>query len=107
MSKDNDSAPKIGSGHAEAMLRLGLREARAMWYPESNVAQPDEYGLFGTKTPGEVAADRQASERDLNEEPQRGSVLDGLNQGMEQPREEREMEREEPEMEREEPEMDR
>lgn len=100
MSNDKDSQPKIGSGHAGAMFRKGVRELRATWYPESNVAQPDEYGLFGTKTPGEVAADRQGQERDLEEEPQRGSVLDGLNRGMEQTREEREMEREEPEMER-------
>ena len=100
MSKDNDSRPPIGSGHAGAMFRLGLRELRAAFYPESKLAQHSEYGLYGTKTPGEVAADRQSDERDLDEEPQQPSVLDGLNRGMEQTREEREMEREEPEMDR-------
>lgn len=50
---------KIGAGHFGAMLRLGLRELRAFFFPESNVAQPSEYGIFGTRTPGEVAADRR------------------------------------------------
>jgi len=43
------------------MFRQGLRELRAILFPESNVAQPTEYGIFGTQTPGEVAEGRQAN----------------------------------------------
>lgn len=50
---------KIGAGHASAWFRQGLRELRAIFFPESNVAQQTEYGIFGTKTPGEVASGRQ------------------------------------------------
>jgi len=44
----------IGTGHAAAMGRLGLAELRGAFYNESNVAQHSEYGLYGTRTPGEV-----------------------------------------------------
>lgn len=64
---------KIGDGHASAMGRQGLRELRNALYPESNVAQQPEYGLYGTRTPGEVAESRRDDGRDLNEE--RGSIL--------------------------------
>lgn len=64
----------IGTGHAEAMFRQGLAELRAAaYFPESNVAQPPQYGLYGTRTPGEVAEARKEGERDLDEEPK--SVL--------------------------------
>lgn len=53
---------KIGEEHFSAWLRQGLRELRAAFYPESNVAQPAEYGLYGTKTPGEVAEARREVE---------------------------------------------
>ncbi|MBK9118163.1 MAG: hypothetical protein IPM18_00965 [Phycisphaerales bacterium] len=53
MTRDNDT-PKIGAGHASAMFRQGLSELRGALYPESNVAQPTVYGIYGTKTPGEV-----------------------------------------------------
>jgi hypothetical protein len=73
--KDKEPAPKIGTGHAEAMFRQGLAELRGALYPDSNVAQPAQYGLYGTRTPGEVAEARRAEgERDLDEEPR--SVLD-------------------------------
>ena len=59
---------KIGAGHASAMARLGLRELRGSLYPESNVAQQTEYGLYGTRTPGEVAEARRSGEgKDLEE----------------------------------------
>ena len=45
-------AQKIGEGHFSAWMRQGLREIRAMFYPESNVAQPAEYGLYGTRHAG-------------------------------------------------------
>jgi hypothetical protein len=50
MSNDN-SEPKICTGHASAMLRQGLSELRAALYTDSNVAQPVQYGLYGTRTP--------------------------------------------------------
>ncbi|MCE9592332.1 MAG: hypothetical protein K8S99_17645 [Planctomycetes bacterium] len=70
----NDPNPKIGAGHVSAMFRQGLRELRSALYPESNVAQTvPEYGLYGTKTPGEVAEDRRSEIPALEEE--RGSIL--------------------------------
>jgi hypothetical protein len=50
---------KVGEGHVAAMGRLGLHELRGMMYPESNIAQRAEYGLYGTRTPGEVAEARR------------------------------------------------
>lgn len=67
----SESKPKIGEGHAEAMFRQGLRELRGALYPESNVAQPSEYGIYGTRTPGEVAEDRRGdrpNDQDMDEE---------------------------------------
>lgn len=61
--------PRIGAGHASAMLRQGLAELRGAVYPESNVAQAPQYGLYGTKTPGEVMQDRGAEGRDVDEVP--------------------------------------
>ena len=67
---------KIGEGHFSAWLRQGLRELRGALYPESNVAQSPEYGLYGTKTPGEVAEDRRDDGRDFEDEGRRSdSVL--------------------------------
>jgi hypothetical protein len=59
---------KVGEGHFSAWLRQGLREFRALLYPESNVAQAPEYGLYGTRTPGEVAEARRGDGHDLEEE---------------------------------------
>jgi hypothetical protein len=84
------SEPKIGTGHAEAMFRQGLAELRAAMFPESNVAQPAQYGLYGTKTPGEVAEARKSEERDLNEEPR--SILEERLQQAEKARDGREPE---------------
>jgi hypothetical protein len=67
---------KIGEGHLSAMGRQGLRELRAAMYTESNVAQPAEYGIYGTKTPGEVAEARRPDERELEEEGQGRSIVD-------------------------------
>lgn len=65
MAKKNDD--KIGSGHAKAMARQGLAELRAAFYPNSNIAQPTEYGVFGRETPGEIADGRE-DVRAANEE---------------------------------------
>ena len=72
MAANDKAAQKIGSEHAGAMWRLGLRELRGTVYTESNVAQQAEYGVFGTKTPGEVAEDRRGDERDLEDEAAKG-----------------------------------
>lgn len=74
MKKDSDiPQPKIGSGHAGAMWRQGLAELRGAFFNESNVAQPTQYGVWGTRTPGEVAEARRADARDPEEE--HGSIL--------------------------------
>ncbi|GMU39067.1 MAG: hypothetical protein EDS66_17190 [Planctomycetota bacterium] len=65
-----ESTQKIGAGHASAMFRQGLAELRAAaFHPESNVAQPTVYGIYGTKTPGEVMQERQGESRDPDEQP--------------------------------------
>jgi len=53
------------------MAKQGLAELRAAMYPNSNVAQPTEYGVFGKETPGEVHESREGL--DADQEP--GSVL--------------------------------
>ncbi len=58
---------KIGDGHVSAMGRQGLKELRSALYTQSNVASPTEYGVYGTKTPGEVADSREGS-KELDEE---------------------------------------
>ena len=64
----DDKTRKAGAGHLEAMARLGLRELRAAMYPNGNIAQQSEYGLYGTLTPGEVAESRRNDGRELEEE---------------------------------------
>jgi hypothetical protein len=62
--------PPLGTGHAEAMLRLGLKELRNAFNPSPQSVADTEYGLYGTKTPGEVAKDKEEDIRlDRNEEP--------------------------------------
>ncbi|MFN0007198.1 MAG: hypothetical protein ACKVXR_04755 [Planctomycetota bacterium] len=74
MSEDK-AEPKIGAGHASAMFRLGLAELRAaVAFSESNVVQPSPYGIYGTKTPGEVQEERKSSSKDAGDDPL--SVLD-------------------------------
>ena len=67
MARDSPT-PKWGSGHASAMFRQGLSELRGVFYPESNVAQPLQYSLYGTRTPGEVSEARKLGARDFDEE---------------------------------------
>ncbi|MCA9047676.1 MAG: hypothetical protein KDA89_03045 [Planctomycetaceae bacterium] len=70
------SGGKWGGSHAGAMFRQGLRELRAAMYPESNIAQQTEYGIFGTKTPGEVAQGREGNGREFGEEAKGSSLAD-------------------------------
>lgn len=89
MAEDNS---KAGAGHASAMFRLGLRELRGSLYAESNVAQHPEYGLYGTRTPGEVAESRRGDDRNMDEEPAHDSALaDRLGQANDREAEREEM----------------
>jgi hypothetical protein len=76
MSEKETGYTKIGEGHASAMWRQGLSELRGAMYPESNVAQPPQYGLYGTRTPGEVAEARRPDDRDMDEEKGQKSVIE-------------------------------
>lgn len=95
-----ENAPKIGAGHASAMFRQGLAELRAAaFHPESNVAQPTVYGIYGTKTPGEVMQEKQGESRDPDEQP---SILEERLKQAEQQRDaDRGREPERPQLERE------
>jgi hypothetical protein len=52
------SERKIGAGHAEAMLRLGLKELRNAANPSRESVADAEVGLYGTQTQGEIAEAR-------------------------------------------------
>lgn len=60
---------KIGEGHAEAMLRLGLKELRNALNPSKESVADTEIGLFGTKTQGEIAESRDHREEGVRQEP--------------------------------------
>ena len=47
-------SPKIGAGHASAMVRLGLRELRNAANPSRESIADTEMGLYGSATPQEV-----------------------------------------------------
>jgi hypothetical protein len=69
MSSEHNE-PKIGAGHASAMFRLGLAELRAaLTFSDSNIVQPSFYGIYGTKTPGEVQDERKSSSKNASDEP--------------------------------------
>lgn len=75
MGQQEEGSTKIGAGHASAMFRQGLAELRAALYHDSPIAQPTQYGIYGTKTPGEVAKEREATQsQSPDQEPT--SVLD-------------------------------
>src|SRR6516162_571862 len=52
------SERKIGAGHAEAMLRLGLKELRNAVNPSRESVADTEIGLYGSLTQGEIAQAR-------------------------------------------------
>jgi hypothetical protein len=52
------SKRKIGEGHAQAMLRLGMKELRNAANPSRESIADTEVGLYGTQTQGEIAAAR-------------------------------------------------
>lgn len=79
MKPPEEGKEKFGAGHASAMWRQGLGELRAAFYPESNVAQPTEYGIYGTKTPQEIVEDKRPGEGEPNDDA-RPSLADRLKQ---------------------------
>jgi hypothetical protein len=60
---------KFGEGHAEAMLRLGLKELRNALNPSKESVADTEIGLFGTATQGEIAESRDYREEGVRQEP--------------------------------------
>ncbi len=60
---------KIGEGHADAMLRLGLKELRNALNPSRESVADTEIGLYGTKTQGEIAESRDYREEGVRLEP--------------------------------------
>ena len=60
---------KIGDGHADAMLRLGLKELRNGLNPSKESVADSEIGLYGTKTQGEIAESRDYREEGIRPEP--------------------------------------
>lgn len=58
---------KIGEGVAAAYGRQGLAELRGVFYPDSQVPQHTDYGMWGVATPGEAAAARQGKDSTLED----------------------------------------
>jgi hypothetical protein len=78
------SKRKIGAGHAEAMLRLGLKELRNAANPSRESVADAEIGLYGTQTQGEIAEARGGPGLGLEQESADGTVsLDDLRQDAE------------------------
>jgi hypothetical protein len=77
MAKE-ESQPKLGAGHAEAMLRQGLSELRAALYNDGqSIAQPPQMGLYGTSTQREIYEGRRHEGRDEpHPEPEQGRSLE-------------------------------
>jgi hypothetical protein len=90
MAEKEQNEPKIGTGHASAMFRQGLRELRAALYPESNVAQPPEVGLYGTRTQAEITNERGIVDRDFDEI-NRDELAEDRQREMEQDRDDRDI----------------
>jgi len=61
----SDEKTKIGAGHASAMLRLGLKELREAVNPSKESVAREELGLYGTLTPGEIAAQKENQETSI------------------------------------------
>ena len=74
--KNEEGQPKIGAGHASAMWRQGLAELRDAMYPDSNVAQPAHYGIYGTVTPGEAQKEREADLMPSHSEPANAAIAE-------------------------------
>lgn len=86
-----------------AYLRQGLHELGSIFYGPGTAAQHPEYGMIGTKTPGQVADGlRGTSDRGSGRDEPAPSPLDSyLRDAKERSEQTREPERESREMERE------
>jgi hypothetical protein len=80
------SERKIGSGHLQAMARLGLKELRNAATPSRESVADTEMGLYGTQTQGEIAQARKGPgdgpEQETSEKP---LSLNDLRQDAEKP----------------------
>ena len=76
------------------MGRQGLNELRAALYSDSNVAQRPEYGLYGTRTQGEIAEARKVGDDDREGDNLYGPTVEDQSQELEQERDGRDDERE-------------
>jgi len=68
---------KWGGMTAGAHARLGLSELREAFSPGGNIAQSTPYGMWGTTTPGEVAAGRQETSSGRSMEDEGMQPVDG------------------------------
>jgi hypothetical protein len=66
--KAKEPTRKIGAGSWEAWKAQGWSEIRALLYPDSNIAQPAAYGMWGTQTQGEVAEGRRPKQEPVKED---------------------------------------
>ncbi|APZ94551.1 hypothetical protein [Fuerstiella marisgermanici] len=66
IQQSEPAGPKIGQGHAAAMMRLGGKELSNVLpaFPES-IQPVEEYGLFGTQLPSEIAEARKGPEMEV------------------------------------------
>lgn len=71
---------KIGEGHAEAMMRLGLKELRNALNPSRESVADSEIGLYGTLTQGEIAQARDGNGAGPEQESPNSLSLDDLRQ---------------------------
>jgi hypothetical protein len=69
---------KIGDGHAEAMLRLGLKELRNAANPSRESVADNEIGLYGTQTQGEIAEARGGPGQGPEQESSKSMSLEDL-----------------------------
>ena len=60
--KDNLAFKPAEKAMLKAYGRQGLQELRNAFYPESNIATPVDYGIWGKLTPGEVSMERHPTQ---------------------------------------------
>jgi hypothetical protein len=76
--RDAPASPKIGEGHAMAMLRLGgheLTQALAA-FPDSNIRPMEEQGTIGNPTPQIVTQEMVGLKQILDAPPQNTPVVE-------------------------------
>jgi hypothetical protein len=88
--------PPFGAGVLGAHFRMGLGEFRNIFYQESPIAVPTDYGMWGMNIPSEAAAPRRGEDQSKDD---KDSVIDDrlqqIGPSREDPsRDDREMDRE-------------